>query len=257
MNTNTITDAAGNEMTNVGTPWDTMHMPSAADTVGSATQKLAKTTGRAGRMLALATLLATSPMMQSCKDPEGKVEPDKYAGMTQEQKMEAWHQEAEAEATKLGWSQGVRSLAAGVIDYYYYKESANGPLLIRLSYQVDVEDFIKKIETDAKNRGTYDPKTEGVFQASVVSLEGDGKQNTWFVPSSAIYEAKAQGKQKLSLEIGVYPSPNQGRNTINVNEGIVPNKQMQLYSGYGIKNATKTEDRVKDVEKRGALKDIL
>jgi hypothetical protein len=138
-----------------------------------------------------AVMLALTPAMQSC-EPDTKVEPivvDKYAGMSQEQKMEAWHQEAEAYATAQGWSQGVRSLVAGVIDYHYYKESANGPLLIRLSYQVDVNDFIGKIEADAAKRGTYDPKTEGFFQGTVSSLEGDGKQNFWNIPSSVLYDA--------------------------------------------------------------------
>ena len=205
----------------------------------------------------LAVALLATPALTGC-EPKAAPTPVVIDNSPTPANLEKWHLEAEAEATRLGWSQGVKSLAAGVIDYYYYyKESANGPLLIRLSYQVDVDDFIKKIEADAANRKTYDPKTEGVFQASVVSLEGDSKQNTWFVPSSAIYDAKSQGKDKLALEIGKYPSPNAGRNTIETNEGIRPTKQMQIYSDYGIRNAKKVEDRNIDSEKRGALKDIL
>lgn len=194
-----------------------------------------------------AGLLATSTM--SC-------ESDEVGKETQAQKEERWHQEAEAEATRLGWSQGVRSLAAGVIDYYYYKEREGGPLLIRLSYQVDVNDFINKIETDAKNRGgIYDPKTEGVTYAIISSLEGDGQENVWKVPSDVIYEAKNLGKQNISFKLGEFPSNDLTRNTIK--GGLNPNKQMQIYSQYGMKNATKNEDRVIDKEKRGELKNIL
>jgi hypothetical protein len=200
--------------------------------------------------------LAVAATVMSC-DPTEVAPKEQINTKPTEAQLLQWHQEAEAEADRQGWSQGVKSLAAGVIDYYYYKESANGPLLIRLSYQVDAADFIAKIEADAANRKTYDPKTEGVFQANVASLEGDNKNTAWFVPSSAIYEAKAQGKTKLELVIGEYAPPVAGFNTIGKNEGVIPNKQMQIYSGYGIKNATKVEDRIKDTEKRGQLKDIL
>jgi hypothetical protein len=168
-----------------------------------------------------------------------------------------WHQEAEAEADRQGWSQGVKSLAAGVIDYYYYKESANGPLLIRLSYQVDVADFIAKIEADAANRKTYDPKTEGFLQATVSSLEGDGKQNFWKIPSDIIYKAKEEGKQSLSYAIGEHPSQNAGFNTIGKGEGLIPSKQMQIYAGYGNKNWVEPSEIIVDKDKKGQLKDIL
>ncbi len=192
-------------------------------------------------------------MLTACEteqvDPEGV--------LSREEQLAKWHEEAEAYANSQGWSQGVRSLVAGVIDYHYFKESANGPILIRVSYQVDVDDFIQKIEADAAARGTYDPRTEGVLQASLISLEGDYKNNAWFIPSSAFYEAKAQGKKSLNLGVGEYPAPVPNFNNIAPTEGLVPNKEMQIYSGYGIKNATKVEDRIKDQEKRGPLKDIL
>jgi hypothetical protein len=121
-----------------------------------------------------------------------------------------------------------------------------------------VDDFIAKIEADAAARGgIYDPKTGGFFHANVASLEGDIKNTAWYIPSNIIYDAKAQGKKTLNLEIGDYPAPVASFTTIKKGEGLSPQKEMQIYAGYGNKNWVESNEIVIDKDKRGELKNIL
>jgi hypothetical protein len=200
--------------------------------------------------------LAVAATVMSC-DPTEVAPKEQINTKPTEAQLLQWHQEAEAEADRQGWSQGVKSLAAGVIDYYYYKESANGPLLIRLSYQVDVADFIAKIEADAANRKTYDPKTGANLWATAASLEGDNKNNFWSIPVDVIYKAQAEGKKTIAFEIGDYPANVPNGSTIGKNQGLSPNKEMQIYASYGNRNWTNSDEIVIQPSKRGPLKNIL
>jgi hypothetical protein len=210
------------------------------------------------RFLSTIFFVFTSMMLFTSLQSCGKNDVSPNIITEQPKNPEQLHQEAETYAKSQGWSQGVNSLVAGVLDYYYYRNVTNGPILIKLTYQVNVQDFIIKIETHSKEKG-YDPKNEGILQTTVSSLEGDNKNTTWFIPTKIIYDAKDNSKTLITFEIDDYPAGVQSGvdyNTIGKTEGILSTKQMQIYSTFG-KRSSNITDRVVDKEKRGQLKDLL